>query len=385
MDADWPLGSRVGVVGGGQLGRMMGEAATPLGVELVVLDPTPHAPASPVAREQIVAEFDDSDAVERLARGSDVLTYEIELADPDVLEALEERTGTPVHPAPETLRRIEDKFVQKRTLDEAGIPVSPCRAVETAEDVREACDDLGYPAMLKARRGGYDGRGTMPVRNEDEIAGAIEAMGGDLMIESFVPFVRELSVIGVKGDGEREAYVAGENEHEAEILRETIVPARTGDEVLERARSVADDVLDLMVGRGVFGIELFELDDGAVLVNEIAPRPHNSGHWTIEGAVTSQFEQHIRAVVGGPLGATGLRTPIVTANILGDVESPAPAAPNGISELLAARDARLHWYGKREVRRLRKMGHIAVYDPGVVDRDELLARARNYKRTITFT
>ena len=374
-------GLTVGVVGGGQLGRMLGEAATPLGVELVVTDPTPDCPAAPVVRDQIVGGFEDEATIRELAERADVLTYEIELADPDALERVAEETGTPVHPAPETLRTIQDKLVQKRRLGEAGVPVPEFRAVETAEDLRAACEELGYPAMLKARTGGYDGRGNVPVRGPDDVGAAIEAIAGPAMVEEMVDFERELAVMGCRGDGDRDTFPVTETIHREEILRESVAPARASEPVRERARAVALNVLDVMDGRGVFGIELFQTSDDRILLNEIAPRPHNSGHWTIEGCHTSQFEQHVRAVLGEPLGTTAIRDPTVSANILGDVTERQQATLNGEDSVLSTDRAHLHWYGKREVYDLRKMGHVTVTGE---DRDELLAGVRGLRDGLTF-
>jgi len=396
-------GPTLGVVGGGQLGRMLGEAAAPLGVELVVLDPTPDCPASPVARDQIVAEFDDEAAVHELAERADYLTFEIELADPDLLAAASEAAGVPVHPDPDTLRTIQDKLVQKRALADAGIPVPEFRAADDADDLRAALDDLGTPAMVKARTGGYDGRGNAPITDPDDAEDVLDAVGagdGGAMVESFVDFEREVSVIGVKGDGEVATFPVGENVHEDEILRETVVPARTSDAVRERAQSVARDVLELLDGRGVYGIELFETgepprgsgsssgrsprdSDGDISVNEIAPRPHNSGHWTIEGALTSQFAQHVRAVTGRPLGATDLRAPTAMANVLGDVAERQRAELRGVDAALSTPGVGFHWYGKREVYPLRKMGHVTAVGDGD-DPAEALERARAARDELTF-
>lgn len=276
---------------------------------------------------------------------------------------------------------IQDKLVQKRRLADAGIPVPEFRAVESVTELREALDELGCPAMVKARQGGYDGRGNVPIESPDEAETVFEQIEGAKMVEEFVPFERELSVIGVREKDERRVFTPGENIHEEEILRETVVPARVSEEVRERAKSVARDVLDLMDGRGVFGIELFEVD-GEISVNEIAPRPHNSGHWTIEGALTSQFEQHIRAVLGWQLGATDRRGNTVMTNLLGDVEEPRPAELSGVESVLSEPSANLHWYGKREVRPLRKMGHVTL--TGENDTDELLTRARELRDSCTF-
>ncbi len=379
-------GPTLGVVGGGQLGRMMAEAAAPLGVELVVLDPTPNCPASPVVREQIVGEFDDPDAMRELADRADFLTFEIELADPDLLEEVSETAGVPVQPSPDTLRTIQDKLVQKRELAEAGIPVPAFRRADDADDLRDALDELGAPAMVKARTGGYDGRGNAPVENPDEAEAVLDAVGADeggAMVEELVDFEREVSVIGVKGDDEVATFPVGENVHEAEILRETVVPARTSDAVRERAEAVARDVLEFLDGRGVYGIELFETSEGDIQVNEIAPRPHNSGHWTIEGASTSQFEQHVRAVTGRPLGATDLRSTTAMANILGEVDERQTAELHGVDDALATPGIGFHWYGKQEVYPLRKMGHVTAFG-GSSDPDELLRKARDARDELSF-
>ena len=381
-------GPTLGVVGGGQLGRMLAEAAAPLGVETIVLDPTPDCPAAPVARDQIVGDFDDADAIGRLADRTDALTYEIELADPDHLADAGEAADVPVHPTPGTLRTIQDKFLEKEMLTDAGIPVPEYRRVDSVADLEAAVEAFGA-VMLKARRGGYDGRGNVPVRSPDEAEDAIETVGTvddpAALAEAFVDFEREVSVIGVQGDGEVRTFPVGENVHEEEILRETVVPARTSDAVKERARTVAREVLDALDGRGVFGIELFETSGGDVLVNEIAPRPHNSGHWSIEGAVTSQFEQHARAVLGWPLGSTRRRAPTVSANVLGTVDETRPAELGGVEAVLEAESAHLHWYGKDSVRPLRKMGHVTATDEdGGTDPTALLESTRELRDALTF-
>jgi 5-(carboxyamino)imidazole ribonucleotide synthase len=374
-------GVTVGVVGGGQLGRMLGEAASPLGIDLVVSDPTPDAPASPVVRDQVVGDFDDPETLFELGERADYLTFEIELADPDVLEAVEAETGTPVHPRPETLRTIQDKLVQKRRLSGAGIPVPAFEAVDSSEELRDALDDLGYPAMLKAREGGYDGRGNVLVDGPDDVEEAFEAIQGPAMVEEFVDYDRELAVIGCKGDGETDTFPVTETIHEEEILRETVSPARTDEDTRERAREVATEILEEMAGRGVYGIELFETADGEILLNEIAPRPHNSGHWTIEGSHTSQFEQHLRAVTGLPLGATGRREPTALSNVLGDVAGRQDAALYGVEDALDTDTISLHWYGKREVYNLRKMGHITSTGESA---ESVLSLVREVRDWLTF-
>jgi 5-(carboxyamino)imidazole ribonucleotide synthase len=376
-------GPTLGVVGGGQLGRMLGEAAAPLGVDLVVSDPTPDAPAAPVARDQVVGDFDDPDTVRELAERADYLTFEIELADPDLLESVSQETGVPVHPAPETLRIIQDKLVQKRRLQEAGVPVPEFRAVESADELRAALDDLGYPAMLKAREGGYDGRGNVLVESPDDVDTAFDSIAGPAMVEEFVDFERELAVMGCIGVDETATFPVTETIHEEEILRAMVSPARADEDRLAAARAVAEDVLDVMEGRGVFGVELFDTGDD-ILLNEIAPRPHNSGHWTIEGCHTSQFEQHIRAVTGRPLGTTERRSPTATTNLLGDVSERQQATLHGEDAVFETDRAHLHWYGKAEVYRLRKMGHVTVSGEGDSDPTDVLTTARELRDGCTF-
>ncbi len=381
MDTSIP-GPTIGVVGGGQLGRMMGEEASALGIELVVLDPTPDSPASPVVRDQITADFDDRDALMELAQRVDYLTYEIELADPDVLEEVSDETAVEVHPAPGTLRLIEDKLIQKRRFQENGVTVPGFREVSSSEDIHDAIDEFGLPLMLKARLGGYDGRGNVPITSESEIDEVMDQVEGAIMVETFLDFDRELSVIGCKGPGGNELYPVTETIHEEEILRETVSPARTDDKVKQKARETALKVLDILDGRGVYGIELFELDQ-EIYLNEVAPRPHNSGHWTIEGAYTSQFEQHLRAVAGMPLGSTEIRGGTVSKNILGDVDEEKQARLTGVEEILSREKAYLHWYGKKMVRPLRKMGHFTITDIED-DLDSALNEAREIRGHLVF-
>jgi len=376
-------GVTLGVVGGGQLGRMLAEAAPPLGVDLVVTDPTDGCPAAPVASDALVGDFDEESTIRAVAERADYLTFEIELTDPDVLERVADETGTPVHPKPETLRLIQDKLIQKERLGEAGVPVPAFRQVNDAADLRTAGEELGYPLMLKAREGGYDGRGNVPVDSPDDVTAALDAIEGPAMAEEMIDFERELAVMGCLGADERDTFPVTETIHREEILRESISPARADEAVRERARDVALDVLDVMDGRGVYGIELFETSDGEIMLNEIAPRPHNSGHWTIEGCHTSQFEQHVRAVTGRPLGTTDRRAPTVSANILGDVDERQPATLSGEDAVFETPRAHLHWYGKREVYRLRKMGHVTLVGDDE-STEELLADVREIRDGLTF-
>ena len=381
-------GPTLGVVGGGQLGRMLAEAASPLGVDVIVVDPTPDCPAAPVARDQIVGAFDDPEALDELAARTDALTFEIELADPELLADVSDEHDVPVHPDPTTLETIQDKLVQTESLADADIPVPEFVAVATADGLERVVEEFGG-VMLKAREGGYDGRGNVPVEPGDDAAAALEAVGGHAMAEELVPFEREIAVMGLRGaDGETRTYPVTETIHREEILRESVTPARSNADVVDRAEAVAADVLEWLDGRGVYGIELFETPDGEVLVNEIAPRPHNSGHWTIEGAATSQFENHVRAVLGWPLGPPELVVPAATANLLGDVTTPERATLRDVASILSAPDADLHWYGKDEVRPLRKMGHLTVTDRDAATYADgsagALDRARELRDGVTF-
>jgi len=377
-------GPTLGVVGGGQLGRMLGEAAGPLGVDVVVSDPTPDAPATPVVGEQLVGGFDDRETLQQLADRADVLTFEIELADSDLLREVSEATGTPVHPHPGTLAMIEDKFVQKQSFADAGVSVPRFRRVDGVDDVLDAAEDLGYPLMLKARTGGYDGRGNVAIHDSGDVETALDVVDVPTMVEEFVDYERELAVMGVSGKAGIDTFPVTETIHEEQILRDTVAPARTDPTVRERARELAREVLSVVEGRGVYGIEMFETAGGEVLLNEIAPRPHNSGHWTIEGCVTSQFEQHVRAVLGWPLGSTRRRCPTVSANVLGDVEERQDATLYNVDRALAADGCNLHWYGKREVYRLRKMGHLTRIGKADDDPSVLLEDVRDVRDALTF-
>jgi len=360
MQVELP-GAHVGIIGGGQLGRMATVAAHRLGVQVTVLDPTPGCPAAVVGAGQITAAFDDPDAVAQLAEVADVITYEIELADPALLD--EDVVGaTPVHPAPETLRIIQDKHVQNAHLQAAGIETPRWVAVETPEELATARARFDG-CVLKAREGGYDGRGVVLLDDTWDSAEAMEAIGGPAIAEEQVPFVRELSVMCVRGaDGVR-TYHPSENIHRDGVLHQVAVPPRTEIAVTEAATATARAVTESLGGWGVFGVELFETAEGEIIVNEVAPRPHNSGHWTIEAATVSQFANLIRAVLGWPTGATTLKHPVVMANILADVEAPVAAAIRGGELILETPGAHLHWYGKRQARPGRKMGHITLVEP----------------------
>ena len=383
MDMQGPA-PHVGIIGGGQLGRMATLAAHRLGVQVTVLDPTPACPAAAVGAGQVTAAFDDAAAVRALAERVDVLTYEIELADPRLLESVE---GTPVHPDPATLRVIQDKHTQNGHLRSAGIATPRWTPIETAAELAAARDRFSG-CVLKARRGGYDGRGVILLDDTWDDTAAIEAIGGAAIAEEVVPFERELSVIGVRGPDGIRTYHPSENIHHEGVLHTVVVPPRTDNTVIERATATARRVIESLEGHGIFGIELFESQAGEVMVNEVAPRPHNSGHWTIEAATCSQFANFIRAVLGWPTGATTLTHPVVMANLLADVPAPTPASLGGVTPILQTPGAELHWYGKQQARPGRKMGHITLTELAA-DADVgvdalLLDRVRMLARGVTF-
>lgn len=376
--------TRVGIVGGGQLCRMMGEEIARKGLPygLVAIDPTPECPASPFLGRQIVADYKDFEAIKTLAEEADVVTYEIELANGLALGFVERQV--PVHPSPQTLLRIQDKYEQKTFLKNRGLPVPDFRPVETRQDVALVARDFGYPFMLKARTDSYDGRGNFVISREADIDEALRAFGGrELMAERYVDFFKEASVIAARSTtGEIRTYPLGENLHENNILRMTVVPARVDASAARRAEWIAAATLNALEGAGVFGIEMF-LADGDILINEIAPRVHNSGHYTIEACQTSQFEQHLRAITGQPLGDTTLLHPAVMINVLGDIHN-GPYALEGADGVRAMPGAYLHWYDKKELsgQSPRKMGHITVLGDG--DAGELIRKAECARSKLSF-
>ncbi|MBZ0116192.1 MAG: 5-(carboxyamino)imidazole ribonucleotide synthase [Sandaracinaceae bacterium] len=341
---------RVGILGGGQLGRMLALAGHPLGCTFVVLTPERDCPAASVA-ETIVAPYDDPVALDALASRVDVVTYEFENVPADVVARLSARV--PVRPGSEALRIASDRLNEKDLFTRLGIPTVPYRAVDGAGAMDEAVRAIGLPAVLKTRRLGYDGKGQRVLRKPIDVEGAYTGLGGgELLLEGFVDFRRELSIVAVRSlDGEVAFYPLVENRHEGGILRMTRAPApHVTTEASERARSYARALLDALDYVGVIALELF--DDGAgLLANEIAPRVHNSGHWTIEGAETSQFENHLRAICGMALGSTEARGECAMINLIG-------AIPDA-QKILRVPGAHLHVYGK-EPRPGRKVGHVTV-------------------------
>jgi len=352
-----PPGSTIGIIGGGQLGRMAAMAAARLGYDCVILTPEADSPAARVSREAIVAPYDDPAALSAFADAVDVVTFEFENVPADAVARLAKRR--PVRPSWTVLETAQDRILEKTFLNRAGIETAPWRPVSGPDDVRAALADLGTPAVLKTTRLGYDGKGQVKLEAGADPVAAWESLRTDAAIlEGFVDFQMEASVIVARGsDGAMATYDAVQNIHVNHILDTTLAPAPLPDSVRAAARDLgqrAAEALDLV---GLLAIELFVTSDGRLLANEMAPRPHNSGHWSMDGAVTDQFEQFVRAVCGLPLGSTALvGRSARMKNLLGDEASTWDA-------LLSDPAAKLHLYGKRAARAGRKMGHVNWVEP----------------------
>ena len=344
--------STIGIIGGGQLGRMLAMAAARLNFRVIVLEPQPDCPAGQVANRQIVAAYDDAAALADLADACDVVTYEFENVPVAAAANLAERV--PVYPPPRALEVSQDRLVEKTFINSCGIGTADFAAVDSQADLEAALDRFGGVGVLKTRRMGYDGKGQRLFRSPaEDRAGTFDALGGvPLILESFVAFEREISIIAARGrDGATICFDAAENVHKDGILHTSTVPAGIGETTADQARRAARAILDSLDYVGVIGVEFFVLPDGSLLVNEIAPRVHNSGHWTEAACVISQFEQHMRAVAGLTLGDTRRHSDCVMQNIVGDDMADVPA-------WLAQPDVLVHLYGKAEARPGRKMGHV---------------------------
>lgn len=358
---------KVGIIGGGQLGMMLAEASKNLNLNIIVLDPNESSPASQVGAKQIVGELTDPEKIKELAKNSDFLTWEIEHINTDILEELE-KEGYKINPSPRTLEIIKDKFSQKEFLQKNGIPTAPFQKVESVEEIKKAAGELGLPLLLKTRFGGYDGRGNYLIKNEEEMETAFNKLGKEnLYVEGFVDFDKELAVMAVRGrDGKIVTYPVTQTIHNNNILQITLTPAPIPEEQSKQAEDFAKKVLEHLDGAGVFGIEMFYTKSGEILVNEIAPRVHNSGHYTIEASETSQFENQLRAVSEMELGPTDMKVKAaVMINILG--ERSGASNPKGIEEAEKLGNVFVHIYGKKDVKPERKMGHLTVIGENLND------------------
>ena len=371
----------LGIIGGGQLGMMLTEAAKKMPEHIskvIVLDPNENCSASLVGAEQIVADFKNREAIIELSKKVDIITYEIESGDSDVLKSVE--NNAEINPSPETLKIIQDKFLQKTFLQNNNIPVPDFIEIDNIEDVINGLEKFGYPALLKSRRDAYDGKGNFKIDSKNEIQKAYDYFKGQkLMLERFVPFKMEVSVIASRNTkGEIKTYPLVENIHEKNILRETIAPARTSNEVSEKSEKIASDTMNVLKGAGVFGIEMFVTQNDEIVINEIAPRVHNSGHHTLQSGKTSQFEQHLRAILGLELGNTELIYNTIMYNILGNLDFEGEYKKIKFS----GKNIFLKMYEKKISKPLRKLGHLNIVGTDNQTVDKLLDELSQIKNKV---
>ena len=345
-------GATIGILGGGQLGRMLAVAAARLGFRTHIFEPGANPPAGDVAHTLTTAGYDDVDALTAFAKSVDIVTFEFENIPTDALDVIE--NITPIRPNREALRTSQDRLVEKQFLEGLGLTVAPFADIANAADLEAAMTTIGAPSILKTRRFGYDGKGQSRLRSADDAAGALADMAGNpAVLEGFVNFTAEVSVIAARSpSGEVACFDPGENVHRDGILHSTTVPARLSAAQRMDAVLLAAKILNALDYVGVLGVELFVTPQGFT-VNEIAPRVHNSGHWTQNGCAVDQFEQHIRAVAGWPLGDGSRYADVVMENLIGDDMDRVP-------ELAKQRDTALHLYGKADVKPGRKMGHVNI-------------------------
>lgn len=353
----------------GQLGKMLCQAASQMGIKIVILDPLQDCPASSVCHEHVVGSFNDGDTVREFAKRCGVLTVEIEHVDAVTLEKLEKQ-GVDCEPKASTIMIIQDKYRQKNHFSKFGIPLPDFMEVDTLHSIEEAGERFGYPLMVKSKRLAYDGRGNAVAQNKEELSSVVASLGGferGLYVERWAPFIKELSVIVARSrDGSTVCYPVVETIHKDNICHVVEAPADVSEKIKKSATGVAEKAIKSLEGAGVFAVELFLTENDQILLNEVAPRPHNSGHQTIESCYTSQYEQHLRAILGIPLGDPSMKTPAALMyNILGEDEGEAGflLAHQLIGRALNIPGASVHWYAKPEMRKQRKMGHITIVGP----------------------
>ncbi|MBC6971781.1 MULTISPECIES: 5-(carboxyamino)imidazole ribonucleotide synthase [unclassified Bacillus (in: firmicutes)] len=352
-------GKTIGIIGGGQLGRMMALAAKEMGYKIAVLDPTKHSPCAQVADIEIVASYDDLKAIQHLAEISDVVTYEFENIDYRCLQWLEKHAYLPQ--GSQLLYKTQNRFTEKNAIVKAGLPVAPYRLVQKQDDLLEAIQELSFPCVLKTTTGGYDGKGQVVLRSESDVERASElASQTECILEKWVPFEKEISVIVTRSvSGETKVFPVAENIHVNNILHESIVPARITEALSQKGIEYAQVLADELQLVGTLAVEMFATADGEIYINELAPRPHNSGHYTIDACETSQFGQHIRAICNLPLGETNLLKPVVMVNILGE------HIEGVLSQVNRFTGCYLHLYGKEEAKAQRKMGHVNILNENI--------------------
>ena len=347
-------GQTIGIIGGGQLGRMMALAAKASGFKIAVLDPTPDCPCGQVADIEITANYDNLNALQQLAEVSDVITFEFENKSGEALDTLMSHAYVPQ--GSELLKISQNRIIEKRTITESGAKVALYAVIRTKEDLYEQTDVIGFPCVLKTATGGYDGKGQYVLKSKEDVEEAAKLLQlSECVLETWIAFSKEISVIVARNvDGETKVFPVAENIHQDNILHQSIVPARISEETEQLAVEQAILIANSMNMVGILAIEMFVTEDGDIYINEMAPRPHNSGHYTMEACETSQFEQHIRAVCNWKLGDTTLLKPVVMVNILGEhMESLMENIPN-------LSNWKIHLYGKSEAKVKRKMGHVNI-------------------------
>lgn len=347
-------GQTIGILGGGQLGRMMAIAAKQMGYRIAVLEPGADSPCAQVADFEINAPYDSQDGARELASVSDVVTYEFENIDYETAKWLEEHAYLPQ--GGELLAVTQDRKLEKQKINESGVATVPYQTVATESELHAGIHELGYPAVLKTTRGGYDGKGQVVLRSDADMEPALQLLQThECILEKWIAFAKEISVIVTRSaTGETATFPVAENIHVNNILHQSIVPARITDETAERAKRIAIQLADAFRLVGTLAVEMFLTEAGGIFVNELAPRPHNSGHYTLDACETSQFEQHIRAICGWPLGKTDLRTPVVMVNLLGQ------HLDQTFKKIEQFHHCKLHLYGKAEAKFNRKMGHLNI-------------------------
>ena len=380
MNQQVDLTTKLGILGGGQLGRMLIQEAVNFNIHISVLDPAVNAPCADLANNFVVGNFNDHQTVLDFGKTVDVLTIEIEHVNIEALEELE-RLGKKVFPTPQALRTIQDKGLQKQFYKANNIPTAPFHLIDNAEDAL-LFKEKG-PFMQKLRKGGYDGKGVTPLRTEAEFKSAFNAPS---VLEEFVPFVKELAVIVARNErGEIATFPLVEMEFnpEANLVESIFSPANVNVEIENNAKKIAIDIANKLEHVGLLAIELFLTAEGNLLVNEIAPRPHNSGHHTIEACFVSQYGMHLRAILNMPLGSTGLRTPAVMINLLGEKGFEGKARYENIEEVLDTEGAYIHLYGKEDTKPFRKMGHITVCNSNLEEAKDIARRFLKDVRVIS--
>ncbi len=347
-------GQTIGIIGGGQLGRMMGLAAKEAGFRIAVLDPTEDSPCGQIADYKIVAAYDDETALNELAKMSDVITFEFENIDYEGLKKLSEKAYVPQ--GADLIRITQNRINEKTEITAAGAPVAPYVSADSFEELERKIEKVGFPCVVKTAFGGYDGKGQMKIDSMDQLEEARSLFEHSSCIaEAFVPFTKEVSVIIQRGvDGQSYCLPIAENIHKDHILHESIVPARINAGVTEKAIEAAEKIANHLELIGTLAVEMFVLTDGNILINELAPRPHNSGHYSIEACNVSQFHQHVRAVCGWPLREPKLWAPSIMVNVLGEHVEPLQ------KEIGSYPDWSIHLYGKAEAKEKRKMGHVTI-------------------------